>query len=81
MYTSGEAKLNNLLINLNMMYDSIKFDHKTSAQSIARLDTFILINKNRQQQTTLYTKPTNTRDYLHYKYSHPKHIKRSLSHT
>ena len=42
------------------------------------LDTCIYIHENRQLRTTLYTKPTDTHNYLHYKSSHPKHRKNSL---
>ena len=48
IHTSREAKLNNFLLNLNMMHDSIKFDHKNSAQSITCLDTLVYIGKDRQ---------------------------------
>ena len=78
IYTGGEAKLNNFLTNLNMMHDSIKFDHEKSTQAIAFLDILVYIDKNRQLQTTLHTKPTNTHNYLHYMSSHPKHLKNSL---
>ena len=39
IYTSREAKLNNFLTNLNMLHDSIKFDHKKFTHSFAFLDT------------------------------------------
>ena len=33
IYTCGEAKLNHFRINFNMMYDTIKFDHKVRFSS------------------------------------------------
>ena len=78
IYTGGETKLDEFLTNLNMKHDSIKFDHEKSTQSVAFLDTLIYIDENRQLQTTLYTKPTDTHNYLHFKSSHPKHLKESL---
>ena len=63
-YTSREANLNNFRTNLNMMHDSIKFDHEKSTDSIAFLDTLISIDNYRQLQTILQIKPTNTYNYL-----------------
>ena len=79
IHPGGLAKLNNFLTNQNMMNDSMKFDHKTFTHSIAFLNNRIHINKNVQLQPILYTKPTNTRNYLQYRSSHPKHLKDSLS--
>ena len=78
IYTGGEAKLLEFLTNLNTKHDSIKFDHEKSMQFIPFLDTLIYIDENRQLQTTLYTKPTDTHNYLHFKSTHPKHLKQSL---
>ena len=78
IYTGGETKLMDFLTNLNTKHDSIKFDHDKSMQSIPFLDTLIYIDENRHLQTTLYTKPTDTHNYLHFKSSHPKHLKESL---
>ena len=38
----------------------------------------VYIDQNRHLQTTLYTKPTDTHNYLHPKSSHPRHLKDSL---
>ena len=38
----------------------------------------IYIDEKRHLQTTLYTKPTDTHNYLHFKSSHPRHLKESL---
>ena len=78
IYTGGETKLDEFLTNLNMKHESIKFDHEKSTKSVAFLDTLIYIDEKRQLQTTLYTKPTDTHNYLHFKSSHPKHLKESL---
>ena len=67
-YFCTEAKLN------QTMHESIKFDHEKSTF----LDTQAYIGKNRQLQTTLYTKPTNALNYLHYRSSHTKLLKNSL---
>ena len=43
------------------------------------LDTLVYIEKNRQQQTTLPTEPTNTDNYLSYRSSRQEHLKDSFS--
>ena len=78
MYPGGVAKVNYFLTNLYMMHNSIKFDHRKSMYSIVFLDIVVYINRNRQLQTTLHTKPTNTHNHLHERSFHPKHFKDSL---
>jgi len=78
IYTGGDTKLKQFLKDLNTKHDSIKFDYETSTKSIAFLDTLIYIDEKRHLQTTLYTKPTDTHNYLHSKSSHPRHLKDSL---
>ena len=48
IYIGGEAKLNDFQTNINIMNDSINFDHEQSIHSIAFFDTLIYIDKNRQ---------------------------------
>ena len=78
IYTGGERKLIEFLTKLNTAHDSIKFDFEKSTKSIAFLDTLVYIDDKRQLQTTLYTKPTDTHNYLHFKSAHPKHLIDSL---
>ena len=61
-----------------MMHYLIKFDHKNSVHSITFLDTLVYNDKNRQLQTTLHIRPTNSHNYLDYRSSHLKHLKDSL---
>ena len=78
IYAGGETKLDSFLTNLNRKHDSIKFNHERSTQSVALLDILIYIDEKRQPKTTLYTKRTDSHNYLHYKSSHPRHLKESL---
>ena len=78
IYTGDDTKLKKFLQDLNTKHDSIKFDYETSTKSIAFLDTLIYVDENRHLQTTLYTTPTDTHNYLHSKSCHPKHLKDSL---
>ena len=78
IYTGGDTKLKQLLKDLNTKHDLMKFDYETSTKSIEFLDTLIYVDEERHLQSTLYTKPTDTHNYLHSKLSHPRHFKDSL---
>ena len=78
IFKGNEERFKIFAERLNTKHPSIKFDYEVSKTSIPFLDTRIYIDENRQLQTTLYTKPTDTHNYLHYKSAHPKHLKNSL---
>ena len=51
----------------------IKFTKEHSPSSIVFLDTRVILNpKSQKLYTTLYLKPTDTRDFLHFSSSHPR---------
>ena len=78
IYKGSETEFKTFAEKLNTQHPSIKFDYEISKTSISFLDTCIYIDENRQLQTTLFTKPTDTHNYLHYKSAHPRHLKNSL---
>ncbi len=78
VYTGSDDKLTQFLMTLNTVHDSIMFDYEKSTTSVTFLDTRIYIDENRKLQTTLHTKITDTHNYLHFKSSHPKHLKENL---
>ena len=78
IYKGGKTKLTEFLTKLNTQHDSIKFDYEKSIKYIAFLNILIYIDVERQLQTMLYTKPTDTQNYLHIKSANPKHLKESL---
>ena len=78
IYKGTEKEFKTFAEQLNTKHLSIKFDYEISKTSIPFLDTRVYIDDNRQLQTTLFTKPTDTHNYLHYKSAHPKHLKNSL---
>ena len=55
--------------------NSIKFTLEFSTTKIPYLDTVVLFGENNKLYTSLYTKPTDTHTYLHYRSAHPKHCK------
>ncbi len=62
-----------LISDMNLSKLTTKF-RKHKLHSLTPLYTSI----NRKIQTTLYKKPTDTSNYLHFNSSHPKHLKESL---
>lgn len=62
---------------INSYHDSIKFTFEISKSEIHFLDTTICI-KNNTLRSNLYTKPTDKKQYLHYKSNHPLHVKKAL---
>ena len=78
IYKGSEREFKTFAEQLNTKHPSIKFDYEISKTSIPFLGTRIYIDDNRQLQTTLFTKPTDTHNYLHYKSAHPRHLKNSL---
>ena len=65
------------IADLNTRHESITFDSKVSKTQISFLHTVVYIDKNRRIQTTLYKKSTDTSNYVHFRSSHPKHLKKT----
>ena len=62
---------------LNEFHVSITFELTYSSSKVNFLDTTVYIENN-TIKTTLYTKPTDKKQYLAYSSSHPKHIMRAI---
>ena len=77
IWQHGESELNNFVSHLNSCVDTIKFTMEFSMKSISFLDTRV-INKGGKLYTDLYTKPTDTHDYLMYSSAHPQRCKDSI---
>ena len=60
------------------MHPTIKFDHSYSRESVDFLDTTVKYI-NRRFTTTLFTKPTDRKAYLHRKSYHPSSTKKSIA--
>ena len=63
--------------DFNSFSDDIKFTYEFDKESIFFLDIKV-ISSNGKLITSLYSKPTDCHQYLHYKSSHPEHTKRSI---
>ena len=68
----------NFIDHLNRQHKTIKFTAEISNLRINFLDTTIIRNNDGSLSTTLYRKPTDTFQYLHFKSYHPLHQKRSI---
>ena len=76
-WNHAEADLTQFLSFLNNCHNSIKFEFNYSHEKVNFLDTITYID-NALIKTTLYTKPTDKKQYLHYTSSHPPHVKKAI---
>jgi hypothetical protein len=74
-YTWKHSKrdLELLIDYLNTCHNSIKFEVTCSENQVSFLDTVTYI-ENGTIKTTIYTKPTDKKQYLYYSSYHPRHI-------
>ena len=76
VWTHGKESLTGFLDRLNKFHPTINFTHVTSEESVNFLDTQVSI-KNNEFSTSLYCKPTDCHQYLHFDSCHPYHTKKS----
>ena len=67
----------NFMMELNKFDPNIKFTYEFSEESINFLDLNVKFSSGKLQ-TSLYVKPTDCHQYLHFQSSHPKHTKKSI---
>ena len=77
IWTHGEENLKNFMEDFNNFKPNLKFTFECDRNSINFLDLNVKLN-NRELTKSVYIKPTDRHQYLHYKSSHPDHIKRSI---
>ena len=80
VWKGPESELLKFLEEINKIHPSIKFDHEYSRESINFLDTTVKLINNKLS-TTLFTKPTDRRAYLHSKSYHPQSTKKSIAYS
>ena len=76
IWAHGENSLKNFMMEFNNFNPNIKFTYEFSETSINFLDLNVKLSDGKLQ-TSLYVKPTDRHQYLHFRSSHPKHTKRS----
>jgi hypothetical protein len=75
-WSHGEAELLKFIQYLNDGHPTIKFTSEYSLEELNFLDTTVKIDPiTRELYTTLYSKPTDTHDYLEFNSCHPEHCK------
>ena len=70
-------KLTQFLNELNNFHSNLKFTFETSSCTVNFLDLNVSL-RNGVIHTDIYSKPTDSHQYLHYQSSHPLHIKTSI---
>ena len=79
LWNSTEENLLKFFEEVNSIHPTIKFDFEYSKKTINFLDTTIIITDDRKIKTTIYTKPTDHKSYLHAKSYHPKSTKEAIA--
>jgi hypothetical protein len=76
VFTQGQEEFDKFVTYLNDASDDIKFTVEVSYEKVNFLDTTVILDKDsRCLYTTVFSKPTDTHDYLHFTSSHPDHCK------
>ena len=72
-------QLQEFIKKLKNCHPTVKFDFKFSKTSIEFLDTTAYKNKEQNKlMTTVYCKPTDRRNFLHYTSAHPRSLIKSI---
>ena len=77
VWQHGEPELQNFFEHMNTCSENIKFTTEHSTEEIAFLDTLVKI-ESRSIVTDLYSKPTDSHNYLFYNSAHPRRCKDSI---
>jgi len=77
LFVGTEMELLQWIDFLNNHHATIKFTFEKSRKEIPFLDTLVYIQDSKIH-TTLYKKPTDNKQYLHFNSEHPSHVKKSI---
>ena len=77
IWTHGEDKLEQFLVDFNKFHPSLKFTHEPSSKNVKFLHVDVKF-LNGPIITDLHIKATDRHQYLDYTSSHPHHTKRSI---
>ena len=81
IWQHGEECLKTFLQQINSMHPTIKFTAEWSYRSVSFLDVNVTLNEDGRITTDLYTKPTDTHQYLHRQSCHPRHCKTTIAYS
>ena len=79
IWNDSEDKLMDFLAYINTVNPAIQFTHAHSFQSVNFLDVSVTLTNDGTISTDLFTKPTDTHQYLHMNSCHPKHVKKAIA--
>ena len=74
IWAHGEKSLKKFTMEFINVNPNIKFTYEFSEESINFLDINVKFSSGKLQNS-LYVKPTDYHQYLHFESSHPKHTK------
>ena len=77
IWDKGQDELENFLQQINTFHNTIKFTAEWSTDPVSFLDTTVILDAG-TIHTDLYTKPTDTHQYLSPESCHPKHCTTSI---
>ena len=77
IYDRRAMSINNINYMLNSVSNDLNFKLETVGDEVNFLDIRIL-KKNNTLETDLFTKSTDTKQYLNFQSNHPRHVKRAL---
>ena len=78
IWQHGEEELNLFTNYLNNCHPTIKFTVEKSNEEVSFLDTKVLLQQDGSLKTSLFCKPTDAHNFLHFSSCHPKHMKTGL---
>ena len=78
IWTHGEERLKSFINHLNSSHETIKFTSEQSRDRISFLDVQFSLGEGGVLSTDLFSKPTDTHQYLHKKSCHPWHTKKAI---
>ena len=80
IWKGTKEQLDNFNKDLNEKHPTIKFEFEISQKQVNFLDTTVYIAANKATKTKLYTKETDTHNYLHRKSVHQEKLKKTIPH-
>ena len=78
IWPHGHESLDEFVTYLNQTPKTIKFTAETSTTQVNFLDVTVTTNGNNKLTTSLYTKPTDSHNYLLYSSEHQRHPSRGI---
>ena len=78
VWTNGAPTLITFFQYLNGCLPSIKFEMEQSQEKVNFLDVTVTLNSEGTLVSDLYTKPTDSHNYLDYRSAHPRHCRSGI---